>query len=286
CIEVCKEQKKNMEDTMLELIEVCRQKEFHCMQDNKHEVKNVVEQPTERETRIAKSLQNFRVIHKTSSISLNNMSQISPVHAIAPVLPNEELEYSLSMVYEHLNTTPETESNEIINSGVEELVPILKECEVTSEDQRECDVPVCENSPIFEDLSEIFSDSNNDDISSDDDAFKDIEYVEASPLDPELVSLEEENIEEEEFNLEEIQDGIENFDYDSKGDIHFLEELLVDDSILFPENESLDHHNYLLFPCPPPEPPDVEFFFDSKLDVIVEEISDKLNEDECFNPGE
>nr|GEV78344.1 hypothetical protein [Tanacetum cinerariifolium] len=197
CTKDCREQKKNMEDTMLELVEVCRQKEFYCMHDNvddliesalnsklllinlesqrldkkKQEVKNVVEQPTERGTRIAKSLQNFR-----------NLSS--------------HLVWGTSI----FNTTLETKSNEIIKSGVEELVPIPRECEVTSKDKRECDVPVCENSPIFDDHSEIFSDSNNDDISSDDDAFEDIEYVEASPLDLEIVSLEE-NVEEEEFNL-------------------------------------------------------------------------------------
>nr|GFD53714.1 hypothetical protein [Tanacetum cinerariifolium] len=68
------------------------------------------------------------------------------------------------------------------------------------------------NSPICVDHSEIFSDSNNDDdISSDEDAFEDIEYVEASLPDPEIVSLEEKNNvhqEEEEFDLEEIQDVV------------------------------------------------------------------------------
>nr|GFB30775.1 hypothetical protein [Tanacetum cinerariifolium] len=101
---------------------------------------------------------------------------------------------------------------EIIKSGVKELVPILSENEVTSEDKRECDMLVYENSPICDDHSEIFSDSNNDDdISSNDDAFEDIEYVEASLPDPEIVSLEEENDvhqEEEEFDLEEIQDVV------------------------------------------------------------------------------
>nr|GEY68204.1 hypothetical protein [Tanacetum cinerariifolium] len=95
------------------------------------------------------------------------------------------------------------ESDEIIKSGVEELVLIPRECEVTSEDKKECDVPVCENSPIFEDHSEIFSDSNNDDISSDDNAFEDIEYVEASLPDLKIVSLEEENVEDEEVDLED-----------------------------------------------------------------------------------
>nr|GFD28933.1 hypothetical protein [Tanacetum cinerariifolium] len=101
-----------------------------------------------------------------------------------------------------------TESDEIIKSGVEELVPNPKECEVTSRDKRECDVPVCKISPIYDDHSEIFSDSNNDDdISSDDDSFEDIVYVEASLPDPEIVSIEEENVvyhEEEEVDLEDI----------------------------------------------------------------------------------
>nr|GFA04662.1 hypothetical protein [Tanacetum cinerariifolium] len=158
------------------------------------EVKIIVEQLAKRRTRIEKSLQNFRVIHK-SSISLNKTSQISPVLAIAPILSTKEPEYSLSMGYEHPNTTLEMESDEIIKSGVEELVPIPNEYEVTSEDKRECNVPVYENSPIFNDHSDILSDSNNDDdISSDDDVFEDIEYVEASLPDPEIVSVEEENV--------------------------------------------------------------------------------------------
>nr|GFC90278.1 reverse transcriptase domain-containing protein [Tanacetum cinerariifolium] len=90
----------------------------------KQEVKNIVEQPTERVTRIIQSLQNFRVIHK-SSISLKNTSQISLVYAIASILSTKEPEYSPSMGYEHPNTTSEMESDEIIKSGVEELVPIL-----------------------------------------------------------------------------------------------------------------------------------------------------------------
>nr|GEU92258.1 hypothetical protein [Tanacetum cinerariifolium] len=176
----------------------------------KQEVKNIVEQPTERGTRITESLQNFRVIHKKSYISLNNTSQISWVNAITPVLPTEEPEYSLSMGYEHLSTTPETKSDEVIKSSVEKLVPIPKEYKVNSDNVSEYDVPVCEDSSTLDvlgDHSEILSKSNNDDISSDGDAFDDIEYIEASPLDSELVSLEEENDvyqEKKEFDLEDI----------------------------------------------------------------------------------
>nr|GEV05592.1 reverse transcriptase domain-containing protein [Tanacetum cinerariifolium] len=367
CIEVCEEQKQNMENTILELVEICRQKELLCMHYNvddlieislnskllsinsqrlnkEQEVKNVVEQPAERRTHIEKSLQNFRVIHK-SSISLNNTSQISPVHAVAPILSTKEPEYSTNMGYEHPNTTPKTESDEIIKSGVKELVPIPSKNEVTSEDKRECDMPVCENSPIYKDDFEIFSDSkDDDDISSDDDDFEDIEYVEASLPDPEIVSVEEDNVvyqEEKEtrsgntttdadnslpeydsfcFEIEpdqarlinvvknDISDdstndplleeadlflasdnsiplGIENFADDSEGDIHFLEALLIGDSIPFPLNKESDFDNPL-FPRPPPEPPDDEFDFELDSGEEISVVMNTIDKLECLDPGE
>nr|GEX86103.1 hypothetical protein [Tanacetum cinerariifolium] len=104
CVEASEEQKQKMKDTMLELIEICLQKELYCMHDN---VEDLIEN--------------------------------------APILSTKETE-PLSMGYENLNTTPETESDEIIKFGVEELVPILNENEVTLEDKRECDMSVCEDS--------------------------------------------------------------------------------------------------------------------------------------------
>ncbi|GJX41093.1 hypothetical protein Tco_0256083 [Tanacetum coccineum] len=94
---------------------------------------------------------------------------------------------------EHLSTIPETESDEVTKSSVEDLVPIPSESEGISNDT--CDVPFCDNTPpldVLNDHFEIFSDFNNDCTSSDDDSFEDIDYVEASPPDSELVSLEEE----------------------------------------------------------------------------------------------
>ncbi|GJU59159.1 hypothetical protein Tco_1236925 [Tanacetum coccineum] len=112
--------------------------------------------------------------------------------AITPVLPTEEPDNSLSMGDEHLSTIPETESDEVIKSSVEDLVPIPSESEGISDDT--CDVPFCDNSPpldVLNDHFEIFSDFNDDCTSSDDDSFENIDYVEASPPDSELVSLEE-----------------------------------------------------------------------------------------------
>nr|GEU98228.1 hypothetical protein [Tanacetum cinerariifolium] len=167
CIEACEEQKQNMEDTLLDALNsklLSINLRSQRLDKKMQEVKNVVEQPTKHGTRIAESLQNFRV--KKSSTYLNNTSQISPVHAITPVLPTEEPEYSLSMGYEHLSTTSKTESDEVIESSVKNLVPIPSEYEVTSEDKSKCDVPVCEYSFTFDIHSEILSDSNNDDISN------------------------------------------------------------------------------------------------------------------------
>nr|GEW66365.1 hypothetical protein [Tanacetum cinerariifolium] len=220
-IEVPEEQKQNMEKTMFDLVKICHHKQFLCMHDNvddliesaldsklfsinsinsqrldkkEQEVKIVEEQPAERRNHIEKSLQNFRVIHK-SSISLNT-SQISLIHTVAPILLTKEPENSLSMGYEHLSITPETESDEVTESNAENLLPILSECKVTLEDKRGCDELICVNSStinVCDNHSKILFDSNNDDLSSDDESFEDIEYVEASLPDPEIVSIEEEN---------------------------------------------------------------------------------------------
>nr|GEY48004.1 hypothetical protein [Tanacetum cinerariifolium] len=79
-----------------------------------------------------------------------------------------------------------------------------------------------------------------------------------------------------------IPPGIENIIDDPEGDVRFLEELLIDDSIL---SHELSDDNNPSISRPPPEPPDVESFFDLKPDVIAEEISDKFNEDKSFDPG-
>ncbi|GKA97783.1 hypothetical protein Tco_0825677 [Tanacetum coccineum] len=113
-------------------------------------------------------------------------------NAITPDLPTEKPDNSLSMGDEHLDTIPETESDEVIKSSVEDLVPIPSESEGISDDT--CDVPFCDNSPpldVLNDHFEIFSDFNDDCTSSDADSFENIDYVEASPPDSELVSLEE-----------------------------------------------------------------------------------------------
>ncbi|GKA11268.1 hypothetical protein Tco_0690701 [Tanacetum coccineum] len=87
--------------------------------------------------------------------------------------------------------------------------------------------------------SEILSDSNNDGTSSDDDDFEDTEYVDASPPDSELVSLEEVNDvdeEKEEIDLEDIlQIQDDNDSFFEKSDTSFSDNSL-------PEFESFSDH--------------------------------------------
>nr|GFC60064.1 hypothetical protein [Tanacetum cinerariifolium] len=204
CVEASEKQKHKMEDTMLKLVKICQEKEFLCIHDDindliesalnsklllinsnsqrldkkEQEVKNVVEQPAEREKRNIQSLQNFRVVQK-SSISSDTF-QISSIHSIAPILSTKEPEHLLSMGYEHLSITPETEPDEVTESNAENLLPIPRECEVALEYKRECDVPISENSPVCDNHYDIFSVSKiDDDISVYDDDFENIEYVEA-----------------------------------------------------------------------------------------------------------
>ncbi|GKA93069.1 hypothetical protein Tco_0815055 [Tanacetum coccineum] len=94
--------------------------------------------------------------------------------------------------FKHLDTIPETELDEFIKSSVEILVPIPSESEVVPE---MCDVPFHDNSlplDISKDQFEDFSESNDVSTLSDDDSpyGEDIDYVDASPPDVEIVSLE------------------------------------------------------------------------------------------------
>ncbi|GJZ66886.1 hypothetical protein Tco_0630126, partial [Tanacetum coccineum] len=107
---VCEEQKQNIEDTMLDLLEICRQKELYCMHNNvedliesalnsklllinlnsqrlnteEQEVKNIAEPAAKHQTRITSCLQNFKVSSKESTIPLNKTPQISPVNSVLP----------------------------------------------------------------------------------------------------------------------------------------------------------------------------------------------------------
>nr|GEV12095.1 hypothetical protein [Tanacetum cinerariifolium] len=253
------EKEEPPQDSDIQLVEICRQKKLFCMHDNvddliesalnskllsinlnsrrldkkEQEVKNVVEQPAERGTRVEKSLQNFRVIHK-SSISLNNTSQISLVYAITPILSTKEPEHSLSMGYEHLSITPETESDKVTESSAKNLLPILSECEVTSEDESKCDMPAKDDcSPAFTTFSNpLFND--NDDLDSSDNKSPPDEDISTEEFKVYLNPL----IDEDEINSDKLDPHCFNVESDFKADFDFEEEIHLIKNLLYDNSSS------------------------------------------------
>nr|GEX36543.1 hypothetical protein [Tanacetum cinerariifolium] len=153
--------------------------------------------------------------------------------AITPVLSTEETDNSLSMRDGHLDIIPETESDEVIKSSVENLVPILSEFEGIPDTM--CDVHLVNNPTPLEakDHFEIVINSNDDISSNDEDSLynKNIEYVKASPYDSEVVSLEVAEIvipEEEEIEDDNLLEKLLNFPPTDRSDFtheEFADEL-------------------------------------------------------------
>nr|GEW06441.1 hypothetical protein [Tanacetum cinerariifolium] len=124
---------------------------------------------------------------------------------ITPVLSIEKPDNSLSMGDEHLDTISAMKSDEVIKSSVEDLVLIPSESEGIPDTM--CDVHLLNNPTLLEakDHFEIVINSNDGISSSDDDSLynENIKYVEASPHDFEIVSLEVAEIVIPEDNLRE-----------------------------------------------------------------------------------
>nr|GEU58324.1 hypothetical protein [Tanacetum cinerariifolium] len=183
-------------------------------------------------------------------------------NAITPDSPTEEPDNSLRMGDKHLSTIPKTESDEVIKSSVEKLVPIPSESEGIFDDT--CDVPFFNNSPPLDVLNnhfELFPDFNDDCTSCDDDSFEDVDYVEASPPDSELV------------NLEEVEDDI-------------LCKKLLNINLLIAKIESLNDNStpdcLLKSPYPFPIPvKDSDSFFE-KSDTSLSYSDNSLPEFETF----
>ncbi|GJY40167.1 hypothetical protein Tco_0427437 [Tanacetum coccineum] len=202
-------------------------------------------------------------------------------NAITPNLSTEEPDNFLSMGDEHLSTIPETESDEVIKSSVEDLVPIPSESEGISDDT--CDVPFCDNSPpldVLNDHFEIFSDFNDDCTSSDDDYSEDIDYVEASPPDSKLVSLDK----VKDFYPE---DGENNTDILLKIEDDILREKLLNINLLIAKIESLNDNPtpdcVLKSPSPFPIPVEDSDSFFEKSDTSLSYSDNSLSEFETFS---
>ncbi|GJU71424.1 hypothetical protein Tco_1262829 [Tanacetum coccineum] len=77
--------------------------------------------------------------------------------------------------------------------------------------------------------------------------------------------------------------GIENDDYDSEGDILFLEEFLSNDSPSLPENESF-RFDIPSSPCPPAKPPDDGIYFEPITGILTTKVVGDISEHYVLMP--
>nr|GFC32536.1 hypothetical protein [Tanacetum cinerariifolium] len=230
--------------------------------------------------------------------------------AITPALSTEETNNSLSMGGEHLDTIPATESDEVIKSSVEDLVPIPSE----SEGENGCDVTSC-----FTTFSNILFDGDYDFKSIDDQSLhnEDVsEKIFSNPLfKEEIISIridqhhinDESDLVESMLNhnssvisssskidslldefvgeltlLKSIPPGIDKADCHPKNEIRFFERLLYDNSSTRPSEEFVFENSNVEMECFSPSPIPIE---DS--DSHMEEIDLSFNPDDpmssCFS---
>ncbi|GJU08253.1 reverse transcriptase domain-containing protein [Tanacetum coccineum] len=209
-----------------------------------------------------------------STIPLNKIiSQIPLSIAITPILPTMEPEDSLIMGDEDLHTSPKKKSDEFIKSNVEDLVPIPRESEDTSDGNKECNFPFYDNSVTF---SNPLFDANDDFTSSNDE------------------SLPEEDVKEKNFKM--YSNPLFEFEeeYISSDINPFYNEVLED---INRKNSLLAIDESFLLVTPPPSSKLVSLEevenFDPSLSLIrsgmMTRMADipslELNEDECFDPG-
>nr|GEU63223.1 hypothetical protein [Tanacetum cinerariifolium] len=290
---------------MFELVKICQEKEFLCIHDD---INDHIESALNSKLLLINL--NSQHLDKQEQEVKNDTSQISSIHSIAPIQSTKEPKHSLSMGYEHLSITPETESNEVTESNAENLLPILSKCEVTLEDEIECDMPANDDcslvfttfsTPLFKDNDDLDS-NDNESLPDEDEKIRLIEnllYDNSFPRPPKKLNAEiidtiiesiplpipvqDGNSQQEEIDIvaetdDVLHPSIENLADDLEGDIHFLEELLIDDSILSDELSDANFEENPLIPRPPPKPPDVET--DAGEEIVVVMIDkDKFDDD-------
>nr|GEW70632.1 hypothetical protein [Tanacetum cinerariifolium] len=217
CVEVSEEQKQIMEDTMLELVKICQEKEFLCIHDD---IDDLIE-----------SALNYKLL------LINSNSQRL-----------EKKEQEVKNIVEQ----PAEHGNQ---SNAENLLPITSKCEVTLEDEIECDMPakdICSpvfttfSNPLFKNNDDLDS-SNNESLPDEDVPAKEFKIY-SNPL-----------FDEDEINSDKLDPHYFNVEYD------FVESLLnrdtfIDFSSKFDFSGELAHIK--------PEIPKSNFNFEEEIRLI------------------
>ncbi|GJY15690.1 hypothetical protein Tco_0386112 [Tanacetum coccineum] len=202
-----------------------------------------------------------------SSIPLKDI--ISELPSCVAITPDSPKTNSLIMEDEHLDTIPETESDKLIKSSVQDLVQIPSESEDSS--KGECDLPSYDLSLKNHDLT--FSNSLfdiNEDFTSSDESFseEDVPNENFKIFSNPLFDL------DEEIHVPTKSDTL--LDEVCQGEIHLVESLLYDNSSPRPPEEFNSENSTKSFS---PSPILIE---DS--DSLIEEIDIFLDGDDSIPP--
>ncbi|GKD83259.1 hypothetical protein Tco_1350098 [Tanacetum coccineum] len=132
----------------------------------------------------------------------------------------------------HLDTIPEPESDELIKSSVEDLVHTPSESDGIS--KSECDLPVCDDSSpkkdeVLDDIISIPPGNGNDHFNAESSLIESVLNRDNVISSPKIDFLLEEFAGELAL-IAPIPPGIVEADFDPKGDIRFIENLMYDNS--------------------------------------------------------
>ncbi|GJW22692.1 hypothetical protein Tco_0033314 [Tanacetum coccineum] len=245
-----------------------------------------------------------------SSIPLRDISELTLSFAIAPdfpitdslimkdvhlnTIPKMESDKENESSVKDLNLTP-SESEDLSEDLSKDL----------SDYKSKCDVPVCDDSsskneglddiefvgklapidPILSGIVEADFDPREDirlieKLLNDDLSLEELNYEIPNAIiesfSPSHIPVDDSDSLMNEIDIflapdDSIPPGIENDDYDSEGDVLFLEELLNNDYVSLPAYESfhVDFYNVPSSPRPPEKPPDDDVYFEIKPDTGV-----------------
>ncbi|GJX21827.1 hypothetical protein Tco_0226272 [Tanacetum coccineum] len=221
----------------------------------KHVFKEKQHQPEDIQELLHKLLKDLQMISKEADY-INTPNWNCPAFyenddeeytiAITPILPTEELDNSLSMGDEHLSTILKTESDKLIRSSVENLVPISSESEdFYSDIEREIRITGFAESDLIEFML-------NQDTS-----------INSSPKINSLL----EDFSGELAHIDLIPLGINEADLDHEEEIHLVEKLLYENSSPRPPEEFNSENSGAIIDLFSPSPIPVE-----GSDSLMEEI--------------
>nr|GFB71812.1 hypothetical protein [Tanacetum cinerariifolium] len=277
CVEASEKQK--MEDMMLMLVKICQEKEFLCIHDDVDDLIEIYDDDFEDIEYVEASLLNPEIVsveeenivqQEEEEVNFEDISQIQDVDLCEKILSIIRLISNIESLNDNSTLDRVLNSFESDNSLSENFSPEFKTfCDQLEETRSGNTTHANYSLPEYG----LF-------------------FFEIEPDQERLINLIKNDISDSSNNplLEEVDlflfdnsipSGIENFADDLEGDIRFLEELLIDDSILSHQSSDSNFEDNPSIPRPPPEPPDAKTDAGEEIPVMMID-KDKFDDDYHF----